>query len=68
MLTMPLWNIRNKLCEATTKFSLARNVEERHEFWIEEVPHCFSRSSVKFEGRTAKKNRRFWPKLGVSGL
>ena len=33
MLTMPLWNIRNKLCEAATKFSLARNVEERHEFW-----------------------------------
>ena len=22
MLTMPLWNIRNKLCEAATKFSL----------------------------------------------
>ena len=33
MLTMPLWNIRNKLCEAATKLSLARNVEERHEFW-----------------------------------
>ena len=33
MLTMPLWNIRNKLYEAATKFSLDRNVEERHEFW-----------------------------------
>ena len=33
MLTMPLWNIHNKLCEAATKFSLAKNVEERHEFW-----------------------------------
>ena len=33
MLTIPLWNIRNKLCEATTKFSWAKNVEERHEFW-----------------------------------
>ena len=25
-------------------------------------------SSVKFQGHTAKKNRRFRPKLGVSGL
>ena len=33
MLTMPLWNIRNKLCEAATKLSLARIVEERHKFW-----------------------------------
>ena len=28
----------------------------------------FLRSSVKFQGHTAKKNRQFWPKLGVSGL
>ena len=35
---------------------------------IEEVPYCFWRSSVKFEGHSAKKNRRFWPKLGVSRL
>ena len=35
---------------------------------IEEVPYCFSRSSVKFEGLTAKQNHRFWSKLGVSGL
>ena len=35
---------------------------------IEEVPYCFWWSSVKFQGRTAKKNRRFWPKLGVSRL
>ena len=33
MLTMPLWNIRNKFYEAATKFPLATNVEERHEFW-----------------------------------
>ena len=26
------------------------------------------RSSVKFQGHSAKKNRRFWPKLGVSRL
>ena len=25
-------------------------------------------SYVKLQGHTAKKNRRFWPKLGVSGL
>ena len=33
-----------------------------------EVPCCFLRSSVKFQGHTAKKNHRFWPKSGVSGL
>ena len=26
---MPLWNIRNKLCDATTQISRAINVEER---------------------------------------
>ena len=41
-----------------------------HKAWsrIEEVPYCFSMSYVKFEGHMAKKNRRFWPKLAVSGL
>ena len=41
-----------------------------HRAWccLGEVPYCFSRSSVKFQGHTAKKNLRFWPKLGVSGL
>ena len=41
-----------------------------HKAWssIEEVPYCFWRSSVKFQGHTAKKNCRFWPKLGVSRL
>ena len=41
-----------------------------HKAWssIEEVPYCFSRSFVKWQGHTAKKNHRFWPKLGVSGL
>ena len=41
-----------------------------HKAWssIEEVPYCFSRSYVKLQGHTAKKNRRFWPKLGISGL
>ena len=32
------------------------------------VPYWFSRSSIKFEGHMAKKNRRFRPKLGVFGL
>ena len=41
-----------------------------HKGWrsIEELPFCFSGSSVKFQGHTAKKNRRFWPELGVSEL
>ena len=41
-----------------------------HKAWsnIEEVPYCFSRSYVELQGHTAKKNRRFWPKLGISGL
>ena len=41
-----------------------------HKAWsrIEEVPYCFSRSYVKLQGHTAKKNRRFWPQLSVSGL
>ena len=30
--------------------------------------YCFSRSFVQFQGHTAKKNRRFWPKLSVCGL
>ena len=30
---MPLSNIRNKLCEATTQTPWARNVEERHGVW-----------------------------------
>ena len=40
-----------------------------HKAWssIVEVPYCFSRSYVKFQGHTALKNRRIWPKLGVSG-
>ena len=44
--------------------------EMMHRAWccLEEMPYCFSRSSVKFQGHTAKKTRRFWPKLGVSGL
>ena len=37
-----------------------------HKAWsgTEDVPYCFSRSSVKFQGHTDKKN----VELGVSGL
>ena len=34
---------------------------------IEEVPYCFSRSSIKFQGH-AGKNHRFWPEWSFSGL
>ena len=35
---------------------------------LREVPYCFSRSSIKFQGHTAKQNPQFWPELSVSGL
>ena len=35
---------------------------------IEEVPYCFPWSSIKLQGYRIQKNRRFWPKLAVSGL
>ena len=36
--------------------------------WQKWRPCKRSWSEVKFQGHTAKKNPRFWPKLGVSGL
>ena len=41
-----------------------------HKAWssIEEVPYCFSRSYVKFEGHTAKKIIDFDQKMAVFGL
>ena len=41
-----------------------------HRAWssIEEVPYCFSRSYVKFQGHKALKIVEFGPKLGVYGL
>ena len=52
------------------QFEFTNGYEMMHKAWssIEEVPYCFSGSSVKFLGHTAKKNRRFWPELSVSGL
>ena len=40
-----------------------------HKAWccLGEVPYCFSRSSIKFQGHTAQKIV-IWPRLGVSGL
>ena len=35
---------------------------------IEEVPYCFLRSSIKFQGHTGHKNCPFWPNLSISGL
>ena len=44
--------------------------EMTHRPWcsIEEVPYCFPRSSIKFQGHSGQKNHQFWPKLSVSGL
>ena len=57
-------------CSRLLQFEFTNGYEMMHKSWCsgEEVPYCFSRSSVKFGGHTAKKNRRFWPKLGVSRL
>ena len=35
---------------------------------IEQVPYCFSRSSIRFQGHMGTKHIRFRPKLSVSGL
>ena len=41
-----------------------------HKVWsyIEEVPYCFSTSSVKFQGHTGQKNHQFRPELSISRL
>ena len=50
-------------------FEFTHGFEMMHIGWcsIEDVPYCFSRSSVKSQDHTRKKCR-FWPKLSVSGL
>ena len=52
------------------QFEFTNGYEMMHKAWssIEEVPYCFSRSSLKFQGHTAKKKSQFLPKLDVSGL
>ena len=69
-----------KVTEVTTQLNRFRIIALQFEFTnddemmhkarccLGEVPYCFSRSSVKLQGDTAKKNHRFWTKLGVSGL
>ena len=48
------------VCLSVTTF------EMMHEAWcyLGEVPYCFSRSSVKFQGHMVKKNCQIWPRLG----
>ena len=50
-------------------FDFTYGDEMMHKAWycLGAVPYWFSRSSVKFQVHMAKKNRRFRPKLGVSG-
>ena len=61
-----------KVTEVMTQLSLFRTIITSvwiHIWWwndaqclmcVGEVPFCFSRSFIKFQGHTAK-NRRFWP-------
>ena len=58
------WQVRNDFNKDVYIY------EMMHRAWssIEEVSYCFWRSYAKLQGHTAKKNRRFWPKLGFSGL
>ena len=46
------------------QFEITDSYEMTHKAWrsIEEVPYCFARSSVKFQGRTALKIVAFDPK------
>ena len=44
--------------------------EMKHKAWgsIEEVPFCFSRWSVKFQGHKPQQKNRILPELSISGL
>ena len=52
------------------KFEFNDGFEMMHKVWrgIEEVPYCFSMWSIKFQGHTGQKVRRFWTELSASGL
>ena len=50
------------------EFTYGNKIMHKAEFCFGEMPYCLSRSSVKFQGHRANKNRRFGPKMGVSGL
>ena len=45
------------------QFEITDGYEMMHKAWsrIEEVPYCFSRSSIKFQGHTALKIVKFYP-------
>ena len=49
---------------------ITNGYEMMHKAWsrLGKVPYCFSMSSLKSQGHTAKKNCSFVAKLGVSGL
>ena len=44
--------------------------EMMHKAWssIEDVPYCFSTSSIKFQGHKSGKYCWFWTRLRISGL
>ena len=48
------------------KFEYTNGYEMMHKAWssVEEVPYCFSRSSIKFQGHTALKIAEFDPDWG----
>ena len=52
-----------------SKFEYTNGYEMMHKDWssIEEVPYCFSRSSVKFQGHTALKSVEFDPEWAFPG-
>ena len=56
-------------CRTVLQFEFTYGNEMKHKAWcgIEEVPYCFSRSSVKFQGHMAQKIVDFDPQWGVGG-
>ena len=52
------------------QFEFTNGYEMMHKAWssIEEVPYCFSRSSIKISRSHGSKKRQIWSRLGVSGL
>ena len=48
------------------QFEFTYGDEMMHKAWccLEEVPYCFSRSSVKFQGHTAKKKSKILSRIG----
>ena len=69
---LPIFNFLPKFGVSGLKpqFELTDGYEMMHQAWssIEEMPYCFWRSSIKFQGHTGHKYRWFWSEFGVSGL